>query len=149
MVNVPAPPSPTPLRAPNFTVGSALRWPGHDCLGDLCCFAPIDTLRASVWFLRRGPQSRTFPLRTRVLVEASRIDDGAASIRRLIYQVNGCTARDAIEVRYQPRCAGDRLERPISHQVPVALLARYQSTRPVAMPGPSGDDMRTSGEASR
>lgn len=132
----------TPLRAPVFTLGSALRWLGHDCPDGRCFCAPIDTLRASVWFLRHGPQCRPFPAETRVLIDAIDIGDTVTAIRRMIYQVNGCTHRDAIEVRYQPRCADDRPERLVPQRAPVAPLDRYQPTELDELSGSSEDDLR-------
>lgn len=144
-----APAATTSRRAPVFTLGSSLRWLGHDCPDDRCFRVPINTLGASVWFLRRGPQSRPFPAETRVLIDAIDIGDTVTAIRRMIYHINGCTRRDAIEVRYKPRCADDRFKREVPRRMPVALLTRYQPALPDEMSGPSENDLRVLTEATR
>jgi hypothetical protein len=139
--------SPDFPRPPVFTLGSALRWLGHDCPDHCCCWAPIDTLKASVWFLRRGPQCRLLPPQTRVLVDAIEIGDAAASIRRLIFEINGCTRRDAIEVRYRPRCVAGRPRQSVSPRLP--LLTQFRLVFPDEVPVSHGAELRSIGEASR
>jgi hypothetical protein len=54
--------------APTFTLGSALRWLGHDC-PDRRCSQPIDALPVSLWFLRRGHPLPTYPLQAVLVVD--------------------------------------------------------------------------------
>jgi hypothetical protein len=91
--------SPTYLPAPVFTLGSALRWLGHDCPDH--CSATIDGLSASVWFLRRGLQFLVQPAETLVLLDPTDIGKPLAHIRRMIYEVDCCTRRGAIHVRHR------------------------------------------------
>jgi hypothetical protein len=85
---------PTPV----FTLGSALRWLGHDCPEHRCC-EPIAALDASVWFIRRGPQFRPSPVETLVLLDLSETDEPLLHIDRIIHEVNCCTSGEAIHVR--------------------------------------------------
>ena len=122
-----APESPTSLRPPVFTLGSALRWLGHACPDHRRCFAPIDTRRASVWFIRGGRRCRPCAPRKRGCLStpsrsampwhrsetASPIQGSMISLCR--------SRRDAIEVRGEPRCVRDRPEPPVPRRVPVSL----------------------------
>jgi hypothetical protein len=94
-----APPTlrPIVLPSPVFTLGSALRWLGHDC-PDHQCWEPVGTLTASVWFLRRGPHFPTYPL---ILLDPTEIGKLLARTRPLIDEVDRCTRGDAIQVRHR------------------------------------------------
>jgi hypothetical protein len=113
------------VRHPEFTVGSALRWLGHDCPGRQC-WLPIDALSASVWFLLSGQLSYAFPPKTRVLVDLSITAADLRCVHQVIDEVNWCTRRDAIEVGYRPSTRGGR---PIPSPTPVSLLKHYRATR--------------------
>jgi len=113
------------LRHQLFTVGSALRWLGHDC-PDRQCWQPIDALRASVWFLLTGQRSYAFPPKTRVLVDLSITEADFGCVHQVINEVNWCTRRDGIEVGYRPSTRGGR---PIPSPTPVSLLKHYRPTR--------------------
>jgi hypothetical protein len=93
-LTAPAPSPPTPV----FTLGSALRWLGHDCPEHRCC-EPIAALDASVWFIRRGPQFRPSPVETLVLLDLTETDEPPAHIDQIIHEVNCCTHGEAIHVR--------------------------------------------------
>jgi hypothetical protein len=84
--------------APVFTLGSALRWLGHDCPDCLGC-EPIAGLNASVWFIRRGPAFRPSPLETLVLLDLPEIRESLERIDWIIHEVNCCTRGEAIHVR--------------------------------------------------
>jgi hypothetical protein len=88
---------PTHPAAPAFTLGSALRWLGHDCTNH--CSDAIDGLTASVWFLRRGPHLLVLPLETLVLLDPTDTGKALAHVRRMIYEVDCCTRDEAIHVR--------------------------------------------------
>jgi hypothetical protein len=92
--------SPTVPTAPIFTLGSALRWLGHDC-PDRRCSQPIDALPASMWFLRHGhPYFPTYPLETVLVVDLTETGEPLARIHRLIDEVNRCTRGETIRVRH-------------------------------------------------
>ncbi len=84
--------------APIFTLGSALRWLGHDCR-DRRCSQPIDALPVSLWFLRRGHPLPTYPLQAVLVVDLTETDGPPARVRRLIDKVNRCTRGETIRVR--------------------------------------------------
>jgi hypothetical protein len=113
------------VRHPEFTVGSAMRWLGHDC-PDRQCWLPIDTLSASVWFLLSGQRSYAFRPKTRVLVDLSITGADLRCVHQVINEVNWCTRRDAIEVGYLPSTRGGR---PTPSPTPVSLLKHYRPTR--------------------
>lgn len=127
-MNVPlAPESPTFPRPPLFTLESALRWLGHDCPGYRCCCAPIESMQASVWFIRHGLPFPTFPFQTRVLVDPSETGGALAHLSLMIDQVNWCTRHDAIEVRLR---------------APASLVDNPRPTWRHDAPEPSADDLR-------
>jgi hypothetical protein len=72
-----SPPVPT---APVFTLGSALRWLGHDC-PDHRWSQSIDALPASMWFLRRGHPLPTHPLEAVLVVDFTETGEPLARIR--------------------------------------------------------------------
>lgn len=82
-----------------FTLGSALRWLGHECV-EPHCSEPFDSMAASIWFLRRGAEFRA-PPDTLILVDTRSSGFSAAALRQVLYQVNCCTLDEAIVV-----CAG-------------------------------------------
>jgi hypothetical protein len=90
-----SPPVPT---APVFTLGSALRWLGHDC-PDHRWSQSIDALPASMWFLRRGHPLPTHPLEAVLVVDFTETGEPLARIQRLIDEVNRCTRGETIRVR--------------------------------------------------
>lgn len=110
---------------PVFTVGSALRWLGHDCPGRRC-WQPIDTLSASVWFLLRGQQLYAFPPKTRVLVSLPATGADLSWAHQVISDVNWCARRDAIEVSSQASTRGGR---PVPSLTPVSVLQHYRPAR--------------------
>ena len=100
----PATHPPTVPTAPVFTLGSALRWLGHDC-PDRRCSQPIEALPASMWFARRGHLLPAYPLEALLVVDLTETGKPLARIRRLIDEVNRCTRGETIWVR--PRCSSD------------------------------------------
>jgi hypothetical protein len=66
-MNAPTALNPTHVPAPEFTLGSALRWLGYDC-PDRCCSEKIGDLDASAWFMLRGSHFPTSPPGMLVLV---------------------------------------------------------------------------------
>lgn len=83
-----------------FTLGSALRWLGHDCdCPHELCWEPVDTLAASVWFLHRGGHIVTFPLKSLVLVDLAETGAHLARLRRLLNDVDACTRENGIQIR--------------------------------------------------
>lgn len=80
-----------------FTLGSALRWLGHECVGRRRCSRSLDAEPVSVWFvLDEGPN----PL---VAYEARVVVDGptgvtAGQLNRIITEINDCTQSEAIVV---------------------------------------------------
>lgn len=90
----------THVPAPVFTLGTALRWLGHDCR-NRCCSATIGDLDASVWFILRGSHFPTSPSGTLVLVNPMETGKSLARVRRLIYEVNKCTWDEAIHVLHR------------------------------------------------
>jgi hypothetical protein len=126
---------------PVFTLGSALRWLGHNCPHH-CCSEPIDTLDASVWFLRRGQQFPTFPLQTLVLVDPPTTGNPLAGIHQMIYQVDCCTRGDAIQVRHRPRTLRAYCDLRV-HRQPVSLLV---SNRPTRSSDPTEAHLRAAAE---
>ena len=90
--------------APVFTLGSALRWLGHDC-PDRRCSQPIEALPASMWFARRRHLLPAPPWEALLVVDLTEIGEPLARIHRLIDQVNRCTRGETIRVR--PRCSSD------------------------------------------
>jgi anti-anti-sigma factor len=145
-VNVPLASAVAPAPPPVFSLGSALRWLGHDCPGHRCCRAPIDAMDASVWFIRREPGFVMFPHETHVLVDPGETGEALTSIHRLIYQVNRCTHGEAIVVR--PRTRGDQT-RTLTPRVAASRLLSEHATRLHDVAGPSEGDLRTIAEASR
>jgi hypothetical protein len=122
-------------RQPAFTVGTALRWLGHDCPGQRC-WRPLESLDASVWFLLDRQQSFALP-KTRVLVELSITGVEVSHVRRVFDEVNWCTRRDAIEVGYRPSIHG----RPMPSPTPVSHLRHYRPSRLDDDAGPSELDL--------
>jgi hypothetical protein len=100
----PATQSPTVPTAPVFTLGSALRWLGHDC-PDRRCSQPIEALPAFMWFARHGHLLPAYPLETLLVVDLTKTGEPLARIHRLIDGVNRCTRGETIRVR--PRCSSD------------------------------------------
>lgn len=90
-------PSHAPQPPSLFSLGSALRWLGHDC-PDPHCWSLADTAPAAVWFLRHGSLFRT-PLDTMILVDFDDVSLTAAQCDQLLERVNGCVDTDAITVR--------------------------------------------------
>src|ERR1700730_4880342 len=60
--------TPTVPAAPVFTLGSALRWLGHDCPARHCS-QPIEALPAAMWFVRRGHLLPAYPLEALLVVD--------------------------------------------------------------------------------
>lgn len=104
--------APPPTPAPTFTLSSSLRWLGHDC-SPRCCAEPMETLTATVWFLR-SEQQFVYPLRALVLVDSVAVGDVPAALLDLIHRVSCCARTDAISVR--PRY--DRWVRPTTSAEP-------------------------------
>ena len=90
-----APPKPTAPPKTLFTLGTALRWLGHDCPDHRCC-EPIAAVPASVWFIRRGPLFGSSPMETLVLLDPTNTGE---RIDEIIYEVDCCTRGEAIHVR--------------------------------------------------
>ncbi len=84
--------------APVFTLGSALRWLGHDCSHCLGC-GPIDALAASVWFLQRGPQFRPSLAEPLILIETGEF---RARIAQITFEVACCSRGEGIRVHARP-----------------------------------------------
>jgi hypothetical protein len=61
-MNAPTALNPTHVPAPVFTLGSALRWPGHDC-PDRCCSETIGDLDAHIepCNTQAGPRAFGYP----------------------------------------------------------------------------------------
>jgi hypothetical protein len=76
--------------APVFTLGSALRWLGHDCPARRCS-QPIEALPAAMWFVRRGHLLPAYPLEALLVVDLTETGEPLARIHRLIDEVNRCT----------------------------------------------------------
>jgi hypothetical protein len=145
MTASPATSAPAPLLTPVFTLGSALRWLGHEC-PDRRCSEPIDTLTASVWFIQRGERFRTSPLETLVLVDPAETGIALSNVRRMIDQVHWCTRGDAIRVRQQwPRRGWVQL--PVPTRPPLSVLQSDRPTRPCVLADATGGDLRTVSEA--
>ncbi len=108
--------SPTLPTAPVFTLGSALRWLGHDCR----CSRPIDALPAYMWFLRRGHLLPTYPLQAVLVVDPAETREPLARIRRLIDEVNRCTRGGTIRVHR--RHSSDNGHAPIALQMNQTLV---------------------------
>ncbi|MCP9271661.1 hypothetical protein [Mycolicibacterium arenosum] len=83
-------------RSSIFTLGSALRWLGHECV-EPHCSEPFDDMAASIWFLRRGAEFGA-PPDTLILVDTRSASFSSAGVRRVLYQVNCCTLDEAIVV---------------------------------------------------
>lgn len=98
MSTAPLTPSTAVFPAPIFTVGSALRWLGHDCPARRCSEG-IDALDASVWFVRHGQRFLTSSPETLVLVDPAVTGAALADLHRVIDAVDGCTRSDGIRVR--------------------------------------------------
>jgi hypothetical protein len=125
------------VRRPTFTVGSAMRWLGHDCPERLC-WSPFGELDATVWFLLSDRRSPVFPPKTRVIVDLSIAGVELSRVHRIINEVAWCTRRDAIEVRYR-RSAHSGW--PIASPTPVSLLKHYRATRFDEDPDPTESDL--------
>jgi hypothetical protein len=98
-MNTPPVPNATHPPAPWFTLGSALRWLGHDCPDH--CSETVDGLTASVWFLRRGRHFLGQPPEALVLLDPTDTGRALGHIRRMIYRVDCCTRSQAIHVRHR------------------------------------------------
>ncbi|MEO6793732.1 MAG: hypothetical protein ABI253_06015 [Mycobacterium sp.] len=114
-MNVPSYPLELNARlAPVFTLGSALRWLGHDCSQCLGC-GPIDGLAASVWFIRRGSQFLPSLLEPLVVVDLTETGEFLTPIAQIIREVNCCTCSDGIQVyarlSHESRCGATALRR--------------------------------------
>ncbi|WP_424752773.1 hypothetical protein [Mycobacterium sp.] len=94
--------------APVFTLGSALRWLGHDC-PDRRCSQPIDASPTSMWFLRRGHPLPTYPLQAVLVVDLAETGEPLARTHRLIDEVDRCTRGETIRVRRR-HSSGNGLE---------------------------------------
>jgi hypothetical protein len=91
-VSLAAPPKPL------FTLGTALRWLGHDRPDHRCCEL-IAAVPASVWFIRRGPLFGSAPMETLVLLDLTETGEPLARIDEIIHEVDCCTRVEAIHVR--------------------------------------------------
>jgi hypothetical protein len=128
--------------APVFTLGSALRWLGHDCVcTDRRCWEPVDTLTASMLFLRRGQRFVAFPLETLVLVDLAETGEPLERLRRLIHDVNWCTREQAIQIHH--RAAPTTRPRTEPHRDTTGPLS-HVSLRPPGGPS-AGRDRLTPG----
>ena len=87
--------------APIFTLGSALRWLGHDCSQCLGC-GPIDALAASVWFIWRASQFRPSLLEPLILLDLSETGEFLAPIAQIIHEMDCCTRSEGIQVYARP-----------------------------------------------
>lgn len=80
-MNAPPALNATDFPSPVFTLGSALRWLGHDCPDH--CSETVDDLTASVWFLRRGRHFVGQSPETLVLLDPTDAGKALARIRRM------------------------------------------------------------------
>jgi len=128
-MNAPPTVRPVVLTSPVFTLGSALRWLGHDCPDHHYCWEPVGTLTAFVWFLRRGPRFAAYPLETLILLDPTEIGKLLARTRPLIDEVDRCTRGDAIQVRH--RRGSDNRWMPVLQGVSPthATARRYTSSQ--------------------
>lgn len=112
---------------PVFTLGSALRWLGHDCPSPHRCSRSLHAAPASIWFLLPPPyasSSSSWPLGVRVLIEG--LDDPAAAFDEIAW----CAGRDGIEVGHRPR-AGDI---GLGHRLPPRFSIVTKLTRRWPLP---------------
>jgi hypothetical protein len=117
---------PVVLPSPVFTLGSALRWLGHECRDLHYCWEPVRTLTASVWFLRRGPHFSIYSLETLILLDPTEVGKPLACTRRLIDEVGRCSRGDAIQVRH--RRGSDNGWMPVLQRVSPSHVSMRQYT---------------------
>jgi hypothetical protein len=118
-------PPAAPIR-PVFTLGSALRWLGHDCPDRRCTAHPIDALPVSMWFLRRGHPLPTYPLQTVLVVDLAETGVPLAHTHRLIDEVDRCTGLETIQIRrrYCSDTEHELVALGMKQKPPVSCLAR-------------------------
>lgn len=92
-----APPAVVPHRilGPAFTLASALRWLGHECVQR--CSSSLDDLPATIWFPH--PRNVGTPRGVIVLVDPTDRLESVAQLPRLIRDINFCTRTERIHVR--------------------------------------------------
>ncbi|PZS28058.1 MAG: hypothetical protein DLM58_17770 [Pseudonocardiales bacterium] len=87
---------PDPVRAPEFTLGTALAWLGHHC-ADRCSVA-LDTLGATIWFIQQPTSPWLLPDDTLIVLDLAPSVMSAVQIRRLLRQINACARADGLRV---------------------------------------------------
>jgi hypothetical protein len=89
-------------RAPEFTLGTALAWLGHDC--PATCVASAADMPAEVWFTNVGGGDS--PAWTDVLIDNGHTSAPTPPSLVVLADINTCVGRDRIRVHARSASAG-------------------------------------------
>ncbi len=95
-------PPPSQIRTPEFTLGRALAWLGHQCTDR--CSVTLDMLGVRIWFIQQ-PSPRLLPDDTFIVLDLAASVLPAVQLRRLLRQIDACAGAEGISVC--ARCGDD------------------------------------------